>query len=95
MNFLKKLKKSTGKRLQEWISVILTTTSLTLNLVLLLCNFKVSETPLVLSAVFAGILTADFLSGLVHWAADTWGSVNLLFVGWVFFFLVVLEFIDY
>lgn len=35
---------------------------------------------ILVSAIF-GIITADFLSGLVHWIADTWGSVELPLIG--------------
>jgi len=36
---------------------------------------------LVLTAVMVGYLAADFLSGLVHWMGDTWGSADFPLLG--------------
>ncbi|KAK3581148.1 hypothetical protein CHS0354_024678 [Potamilus streckersoni] len=70
-----------GKRLQETICVIGTSILMVVNGILLLKHFQLEDWKVVLIAAILGILTADFLSGLVHWGADTWGSVELPVIG--------------
>ncbi|XP_057557449.1 plasmanylethanolamine desaturase isoform X1 [Hippopotamus amphibius kiboko] len=72
---------SPGKRFQEWCCVVLCFSLIAHNMVHLLLLARWEHTPLVMLGVVAGALIADFLSGLVHWGADTWGSVELPIVG--------------
>lgn len=72
---------STGKRTQEFVCVGLCITLMIANFFCFLLKFKWDNVSTVVVAAICGIITADFSSGLVHWAADTWGSVELSIVG--------------
>ncbi|XP_018913048.2 plasmanylethanolamine desaturase 1 [Bemisia tabaci] len=72
---------STGKRIQEYIGVCLGLTLMSINLILILSRFKIENISTVVISALGGIVTADFLSGFVHWLADTWGSTDLPVIG--------------
>uniref|UniRef100_A0A0N4Z1Q1 TMEM189_B_dmain domain-containing protein n=1 Tax=Parastrongyloides trichosuri TaxID=131310 RepID=A0A0N4Z1Q1_PARTI len=70
---------SKEKRYQEIISLIMGLFLIILNGIFLLNTInQISTTSIIFNALF-GILVADFLSGLVHWGADTWGTVDSAF----------------
>ncbi|XP_046398555.1 plasmanylethanolamine desaturase [Ischnura elegans] len=75
---------STGKRTQECICVGICITLMVVNTFFIVLHFRLENLSTILIAAFCGIITADLGSGLVHWGADTWGSVELPIVGKAF-----------
>jgi hypothetical protein len=67
-------------RLMDYGSVI-TFLSLELLLVYQLWGHPHTGPWLFVSAVLLGYLAADFVSGFVHWMADTWGSTQMRWIG--------------
>ena len=77
---------SPWKRRQEWICIVISTLLMTMHgLYCLKVNYSLLVDPVyllrILVAILLGITTADFASGLVHWAADTWFKIDTPLVG--------------
>lgn len=70
-----------GKRMQEIVCVCICITLMVVNLYFMAVHFKFEKVATICLVALAGIFTADFASGFVHWGADTWGSVELPLLG--------------
>ncbi|CAH1780547.1 unnamed protein product [Owenia fusiformis] len=70
-----------GKRAQETICVVISIALMVGNLYFIVKHFNIDNWYIILPAALLGIVTADFFSGVVHWAADSWGSVELPIIG--------------
>lgn len=70
-----------GKRAQEIIGLSISLFLLVFNIYHMIKHFQCMNALAILLAAIVGITTADFLSGLVHWGADTWGSIEVPLIG--------------
>nr|XP_002129624.1 transmembrane protein 189 [Ciona intestinalis] len=73
-----------GKRIQELITFYLCNVLIVWHIYYIIRHVECGSIVSTFSALFLGILSADFASGFVHWAADSWGSVQLPVVGKAF-----------
>ncbi|KAL1458359.1 hypothetical protein WDU94_008516 [Cyamophila willieti] len=70
-----------GKWIQESISVTLCIILMLVNTYFIGSRIKLENLATLFTSAVAGILTADFASGFVHWLADTWGSTEVPLLG--------------
>lgn len=78
-----------GKRTQECICVGICITLMMVNFFFIVIHFRMENLSTIVIAALCGIITADLSSGLVHWGADTWGSVELPIIGKVIVICVI------
>jgi plasmanylethanolamine desaturase len=69
------------KRMQECIGISVCLPLIIYNSFKFIIHFDMNKWYVMFFAAVIGILTADFISGIVHWAADSYGSVELFLVG--------------
>ena len=72
---------NTGKRTQECICVGICITLMAVNSIFIVVRLRLENLSSIAVAAICGIITADFGSGFVHWAADSWGSIELPIIG--------------
>ena len=70
-----------GKRTQEIVCVYVCVALMVINFYFMVVHFQMEKIGSIFLVAFAGIVTADFASGVLHWGADTWGSVDLFIIG--------------
>lgn len=69
------------KRTQEIVCLSASTLLILINAYFLVKHFNPSNWLMVLLCGLGGILLADLLSGVVHWGADSYGSVDIPVLG--------------
>ncbi|RNA29663.1 transmembrane protein -like [Brachionus plicatilis] len=69
------------KRAFEYSALMLSIPLIFFNLYFFFFYFDIRKWYFIFPAAIGGILTADFLSGIVHWAADSYGSVDMFLIG--------------
>lgn len=74
------------KRIQELAGISLCLFLIVYCAINFLYYFDYSNLSFIFYCLIFAFLTADFLSGLVHWAADSYGSVESFLIGRVSFF---------